>query len=308
MRRDIIVREVGLRDGLQIIKPFMATEDKKTWCTKLVDAGVPEIEVTSLVPPKLIPQFSDAAEVVAHANSLEGLVASALIPNLRGAERAIELGVHKVTCIVSASNSFNLANVKRPTEESIKDFGRIVELVRAQPEGKRPKLIGGVSSAFGCTIEGEVPEKTVIELSEQLAEMGADEILLADTTGSGDPALVRRICGPLAKSLGDLPFGVHFHDTRGTGLANVVAALDCNVALFDASLGGIGGCPNSPGATGNIATEDLVFMVEAMGLRTGIDIDALIEIYGFVQKALPDVPLHGHIAKVGVPKRFKSAA
>lgn len=302
---DVHVHEVGTRDGLQSVPFFVPTEMKKTWCTAEAEAGVHEIEVCSFVPVKLLPQFADAAEVVTHALTLDGLTVAALAPNLKGAARAMELGVHKINYVLSVSESHNRANVRRSTDESVADFEKIVESVRALPEGKRPTVVAGLATALGCTIEGKIPEARVREIAARVAASGADELIVADTVGYANPAAVRRLFRALKSDLGQLPIKAHFHDTRGLGLANVVAALDADVRAFDASLGGLGGCPYAPGASGNICTEDLVFMLEAMGLRTGIDITKLIALRAQVEHMLKDQPFHGTIAKAGLPLGFE---
>jgi hydroxymethylglutaryl-CoA lyase len=244
---DVTVREVGLRDGLQIHATFMPTESKIAWIEAEAAAGVREIEVTSYVPPKLIPQFVDAEEVTRRALSIPGLTVTALIPNSKGAERGLALGVRKLNFVMSVSRTHNLKNVRREREESVADFGRIVELVRARPEGRRPLLVGGLATALGCSYEGRVPVADVVKYAVQLAEAGADELVVADTVGYGDPAQVREVFKAVMAEIGTLPIAAHFHNTRGTGLANVAAALECGVRSFDASLAGLGGCPFAPG-------------------------------------------------------------
>lgn len=305
---DVSVREVGLRDGLQIIDRFVATADKIAWLRAEAAAGMPEIEACSFVPPSLIRQFSDAAEVVASALAVPGLTVSALIPNLKGAERGIEHGVHKLNFVLSVSESHNRANVRRSREESLADFSRIAELVGRIAPNQRPQLGAGLSTALGCTIEGSVEEAEVTRLAVRLAEAGAQEIAVADTVGYGDPASVRRLFKAVMAAVRPLPVSAHFHDTRGLGLANALAALDVGVRRFDASLAGLGGCPYAPGATGNIVMEDLVFMLEAMGLRTGVDLARLIAVREIVRRAVPDVPLYGGVAKAGRPKGFRPAS
>lgn len=305
---DVIVREVGLRDGLQIHPTFMPTERKLAWIAAEAAAGVPEIEVTSYVPAKLIPQFADAEEVTAGALQVPGLTVAALIPNYRGAERGIDLGVHKLNFVMSVSRTHNLKNVRREREESVADFKRIVELVRAQLAGRRPVLVGGLATALGCSYEGRVPVDDVVRYAVALAEAGADEIVVPDTVGYADPTQVRRVFKAVLAAVGDLPVAAHFHDTRGTGLANVTAALDCGVRRFDASLAGIGGCPFAPGATGNIVMDDLCFMLDSMGLRTGVDIERLIAVREIVRETLPDIEMHGAIARAGLPRNYLPAA
>ena len=307
VRRTASVREMGLRDGLQSIRTIMPTARKLEWIRREVAAGVREIEVASFVPPKLLPQMADAAEVVPAARAIAGLVVSALIPNLKGAERAVAAGAMKLNYAMSVSESHNQSNVRRRVAESVADFGRIVEFVRSLPEGGRPIVCGGLATSFGCTIEGAVSEERVVELAARLAELGADEIVIADTVGYGNPSAVRRVFAAVAKELPRMPVGAHFHDTRGVGLANVVAALDAGVTRFDASLGGFGGCPYAPGASGNICMEDLVFLLESMGYATGVDLARLIEVRHFVEQSLPGEQFAGAIARAGVPKNYAHA-
>jgi hydroxymethylglutaryl-CoA lyase len=245
---------------------------------------------------------------VAHALGIPGLTVAALIPNLKGAERGVAAGVHKLNFVMSVSESHNRANVRRSREESVEDFGRIAALLRTVPAERRPKLAGGLSTALGCTIEGKVSESEVTRYAAKLAELGADEIAVADTVGYADPASVRRVFKAVMVEVPGVPVAAHFHDTRGQGIANALAALDTGVRRFDACLGGLGGCPYAPGATGNVDMEDLVFMLEGMGLRTGVDLERLIAVRGILERALPGVPLHGNVAKAGLPKGFRTAA
>ena len=304
---DVIVREVGLRDGLQIHPTFMPTDRKIAWIEAEAAAGVGEIEVTSYVPPKLIPQFADAEEVTRRALGVSGLTVAALIPNSRGAERGIALGVHKLNFVMSVSRTHNLKNVRREREESVADFRKIVEMVRALPEGRRPKVGGGLSTALGCSYEGRVPVADVVKYAVQLAEAGADEIVVADTVGYADPVQVRTVFKAVMAELGALPIAAHFHDTRGTGLANVGAAVECGVRRFDASLAGLGGCPFAPGASGNIVMDDLCFMLDSMGLRTGVDLEKLLQVRSIVHAALPDIEMHGALARAGLPRNYVRA-
>jgi hydroxymethylglutaryl-CoA lyase len=306
MRERAFVREVGLRDGLQSLAEIMPTEQKCAWLDAEHAAGMREIEVTSFVPPKLLPQLADAEAVARHALNLPGLTVSALIPNLKGAERGLALAVHEMNFVLSVSESHNRANVRRSTAESIADFRRVAELCHAPADGRRPRLTCGLATAFGCTIEGAVDENRVRRVALEVAEAGADAILLADTVGYGEPAAVGRVFRRVMADVAPLPVGGHFHDTRGLGLANVLAALNAGARAFDASLGGLGGCPYAPGATGNIVIEDLVFMLEAMGLDTGVDLDRLVAVREMVHRALPGVVQHGAIAKAGLPKNFRA--
>jgi hydroxymethylglutaryl-CoA lyase len=304
---DVVVCEVGLRDGLQILGQVVPTGIKLEWIAAEAAAGVPEIEVCSFVPPAILPQFADADDVVRGSLTHRGLIVTALVPNLKGAERAFSAGVQKVNYVLSASESHNQRNVRRTTAESLADFRRIVELRDSRPEWRGIRLCGGISTAFGCTIEGAVPEDTVIRLAEQYVEHGADKLSIADTVGYASPPQVKRIFGRLAQTIRGVEFTGHFHDTRGLGLANVYAALEAGVRSFDASLGGLGGCPWAPGATGNIVTEDLVFLLESSGFKTGVDLDRLVQVRRIVARALPGEPLHGAIAKAGPPKTFEAS-
>jgi hydroxymethylglutaryl-CoA lyase len=302
------IREVGMRDGLQSIADIMPTDVKIAWLDAEYASGVREIEVSSFVPPKLLPQLADAEAVIRHAMTLPGLNVSALIPNSRGAERGIALGVPEMNFVLSVSDGHNKSNVRRSTEESIEDFRRVVELCRTAPEGKRPRINCGLATAFGCTIEGDVDEDRVQRIANEVAAAGADGIILADTVGYGNPAAIGRVFRKVIADVAPLPVAAHFHDTRGLGLANVLAAFAAGCKYFDASIGGLGGCPYAPGATGNIVLEDTAFMFESMGVETGIDLDKLDAVRDIVRRALPNVPIHGAIAKAGLPRNFHPVA
>lgn len=307
-KTQVIVREMGLRDGLQSIRTIMPTATKLAWIAREAACGVPEIEVASFVPAKLLPQMADAAEVVPGSRQVTGLMVSALVPNLRGAQNAVEAGAMKLNYVMSVSESHNQANVRRSTAESLADFERIVDFCRSLDPARRPIVAGGLATAFGCTIEGAVPEDRAPALAAQLVAAGADEIIVADTVGYGNPAAVRRVFSAVLKETGKRPVAAHFHDTRGVGLANVVAALDVGVRFFDASLGGLGGCPYAPGASGNIVMEDLVFLLESMGYATSVDINKLIELRQWVQASLADEQqqFHGALSRAGLPKNYAS--
>jgi hydroxymethylglutaryl-CoA lyase len=306
MSEKIILREVGMRDGLQSIAEIMPTETKIAWLDAEYAAGVRAVEVSSFVPPKLLPQLADAEAVIAHAMTLPGLHVSALIPNSRGAERGMALGVPEMNYVLSVSNGHNLSNVRRPTEESIEDFRRVVALCHT---GSKPAKINcGLATSFGCTIEGDVDEDRVRRIANEIAEAGADGIILADTVGYGQPAAIERVFKKVIADVSPLPVAAHFHDTRGLGLANVLAAYNAGCREFDASLGGLGGCPYAPGATGNIVMEDTVFLFESMGCETGIDLDKLVTVRAIVAKALPQMTLYGAIAKAGLPRNFHPVA
>jgi len=300
------IREVGLRDGLQLVKTILSTEQKLEWCRRAAQAGMAEIEVTSFVPPKVVAQFVDADAVARGVTMIGGFTAAALVPNLRGAERAFETGIAKINYVLSASEAHNQANVRRSTQESLDDFVRIVALRDEVAKGNKGKIsIGaGIATAYGCTISGAVSEKRVVQIAEQLARSGADEIIVADTVGYANPAQVERLMRAVVCAVRSRPVACHFHDTRGLGLANVTAALDAGVRRFDASLGGLGGCPFAPGATGNINTEDCVFLLESLGYQTGIDIEALVSLRATVESWLPGERFSGAIAHAGLPKTF----
>jgi hydroxymethylglutaryl-CoA lyase len=302
---NVLVSEVGPRDGLQSIKRTMPTEAKHRWIRALAASGVREIEVGSFVHPKLLPQMADAEEVVREALTIPGLTVLALVPNLRGAQRAMAAGAHKITIPVAASQLHNMANVRMTCEESIEG---VRDICRLRDELRSPTEVEvGIASAFGCTREGRVSEDWVMEMAERLAEAGADSVGLSDSVGYGNPAQVRRMFRRLISLLGTKAGGAHLHNTRGQGLANVVAALDAGVTTLDASQAGIGGCPYAPGATGNIVTEDLVYLLESMGLDTGIDIERLVAARDILREALPGENLYGHVADAGVSKGFAYA-
>ncbi|MDP9914165.1 hydroxymethylglutaryl-CoA lyase [Variovorax boronicumulans] len=299
---DVLISEVGPRDGLQSVKAIMPTADKLRWIDALHAAGLREIEVASFVPAKLLPQMADAAEVVRHAVTLPGLVVMALVPNRKGAQAALEAGVHKLTMPVSASVAHSLANVRKTPTEMVEEVRAIAELRGAL--APQVKLEAGISTAFGCTLQGLVPEDDVIRLAVQCVEAGAEEVGLSDTVGYANPAQVRRLFKRLRAELGVHAGAAHMHNTRGLGIANCLAAWDEGVRTFDASLGGLGGCPYAPGASGNAVTEDLVFMFEAMGVRTGIDIDKLIAARAPLKAGLPGEPVYGMTPEAGLPKGF----
>lgn len=299
---DVLISEVGPRDGLQSVKATMPTADKLRWIDALYAAGVREIEVASFVPAKLLPQMADAADVVRHAVTLPGLVVMALVPNRKGAQAALEAGVHKLTMPVSASVAHSLANVRKTPTEMVEEVRAIADLRRAI--APQVKLEAGISTAFGCTLQGLVPEDDVIRLAAQCIEAGADESGLSDTVGYANPAQVRRLFKRLRAEIGRHAGAAHMHNTRGLGIANCLAAWDEGVRTFDASLGGLGGCPYAPGASGNAVTEDLVFMFEAMGVRTGIDIEKLIAARAPLMAGLPGEPVYGMTPEAGLPKGF----
>ncbi|EHU1307942.1 hydroxymethylglutaryl-CoA lyase [Acinetobacter baumannii] len=302
---DILVSEVGPRDGLQSIKQTMPTDMKKKWISALAQAGLTEIEVGSFVSPKLLPQMADCGELVKHTLTLKDVFVTALVPNLKGAENAFNAGVQKITIPVSVSEPHSLSNVRKTHAEVYEEVNSIVQLRNE----KYPEILieAGLSTVFGCTIQGVVTENEVLTMAQRMAQLGVDEIGLADTVGYANPVQVRSLFKKLKQEVGNLAGSAHFHNTRGQGLANVLAAIEVGVTTFDASQGGIGGCPYAPGASGNIVTEDLVYLLESMGLRTGIDIDRLVEAREWLKQGIPGEPLYGFIPDAGVGKNFKYA-
>ncbi len=302
--RQIHICEVGPRDGLQNAHHLMPTEAKKAWIASMAKAGINEIEVGSFVPPKLIPAMADTGEIVSFSLSIKDLKVVALAPNVKGFERAVGAGAHKVTFPVSASRAHSLANVRMTPEQMVDEVRKCVQL-----RGKSgPEIEAGVSTAFGCTMQGEVPEDDVVRLAALLAEAGVDCIALADTVGYANPAQIKRLFAKVRKEIGGKLEAAHLHNTRGLGLANALAAYEEGVRHFDSSMGGLGGCPFAPGASGNVITEDLVFMFESMGVPTGIDLDKLMQARKLMVAALPEEPVYGHMALAGVPKGFRAAA
>lgn len=297
---DVLISEVGPRDGLQSVKATMPTADKFRWIDALVAAGLREIEVCSFVPAKLLPQMADATEVVHHALTHPGITVMALVPNLRGAEAALKSGVHKLTIPCSASEAHSLANVRKSRKDMVEEVRAIVKLRNDIAPGV--KIEAGLSTAFGCTIQGEVTDDDVVWMAEQVVAAGVDEAGLSDTTGMANPAQVRRLFTLVRAAIGDKTGAAHMHNTRGLGLANCLAAYDVGVRTFDSSLGGLGGCPYAPGASGNVVTEDLVFMFEAMGISTGVDIEKLIAAREPLQAGLPGEPIYGMTPLAGLPK------
>lgn len=283
----------------------MPTAVKLRWITALHHAGLREIEVGSFVPARLLPQLADTAEVVRHAVRLPGLAVMALVPNLRGAQAALDAGVHKLTMPVSASEAHSLANVRKLPLEMVEEVRAVSQLRRETAPSVR--LEAGLSTAFGCTLQGLVAEDDVIRLAVACAEAGADEVGLSDTVGHANPAQVRRLFTRLRSELGEKAGAAHLHNTRGLGLANCLAAYDVGVRTFDSSLGGLGGCPYAPGASGNVVTEDLVFMFEAMGVATGIDLDRLFQVRSVLKEGLPGEAIYGMTPEAGLPKGFEAS-
>ena len=292
----VILREVGLRDGLQLIKSRLDTAIKLSWIRAQAKVGFTEIEVTSFVPISVLPQFADAAAVLVDAQKIGNLLPSVLVPNLRGAVMAMDAGAKKITFVLSVSDAHNRANVRKSTNDSL---AMLRDVLAERDNRQNIKIATALATSFGCSIEGAVSEERVIQIAEILASQGVDEINLADTVGYGDPVQVGRIFKDVRKAVGELPLAAHFHDTRGLGLANVMAALDAGVRRFDSALGGLGGCPFAPGASGNIATEDTVHLFDRLGIDSGVDLGALLKVRHQLAEWLPEEKLEGRLLGAG---------
>ena len=302
----VVIREVGLRDGLQSIATILATDHKRDWIRAAHAAGQREIEVGSFVPARLLPQLADTGELVAFAKTLPGLFVSVLVPNLRGAESAIAAEADLMIVPLSASHAHSLANLRKTPDDVVAEVARI--RAARDAAGSKTLIEGGVGTAFGCTLQGHVEKSEVLRLMQALLDAGADRVSLADTVGYADPAMVRDLFEKAVKIAGERFWCGHFHDTRGLGLANVYAALEVGVARFDACLAGIGGCPHAPGASGNVSTEDLAYMLGSMGIATGIDIAQLLALRERVAGWLAGETLHGALWQAGLPKTFPALA
>ena len=300
----VTLREVGLRDGLQSIPSILSTEHKLAWIAAAHAAGLRELEVGSYVPARLLPQLADTAELVAFAETLPGMVTSVLVPNLKGAERAIETQADVMLLPLSASHAHSLANLRKTPDDVVAE----IKLIRATRDasGSKTLIEVGMSTAFGCTIQGKVKTSEVLRLLQAVLDAGVDRVGLADTVGYADPRMVSELFEAAFNIAGDKLACGHFHDTRGMGMANVYAAWQAGVTRFDACLAGIGGCPHAPGASGNVATEDVAYMLASMGVATGVDIDKLLTLRKQLVNWLPDTPTHGTLWRAGVPKSFTS--
>lgn len=301
-----VIREVGLRDGLQSIERTLPTTQKLAWIRAAYEAGQREIEVGSFVPARYLPQLADTAELVAFAKRLPGLAVSVLVPNLKGAEHALESGADRMVVPLSASHAHSLANLRKTPDEVVAEVRRI--RAARDAAGAAVLIEGGVGTAFGCTLQGRVEEGEVLRLLQDLLDAGCDHVSLADTVGYADPAAVARVFSRARALVGKRLWCGHFHDTRGLGLANVYAALQTGVTRFDACLAGIGGCPHAPGASGNVSTEDLAYMLRSMGIETGIDIGALLRLRTQLAGWLDGETLHGTLWRAGLPKTWTADA
>ena len=300
----VTIREVGLRDGLQSIARTLPTAHKLQWIQAAYEAGIREIEVGSFVPPKLLPQLADTAELVAFAKTLPGLVVSVLVPNLKGAERAMDSGADWMLLPLSASHAHSLANLRKTPDEVLAEIAAMVEARRAR--GSNIRIEVGMSTAFGCTLQGRVEVAEVLRLLKAVLALGVDRVGLADTVGYADPRQVGELFAQAREVAGDTLACGHFHDTRGLGVANVMAALQAGETRFDACMAGIGGCPHAPGASGNVATEDLAYLMASMGIDTGIDFGKLMALRAQVAQWLAGECLHGSIAQAGLPKTLRT--
>lgn len=301
-QQQVRICEVGPRDGLQIASQMMPTDTKLRWIRQLAAAGLREIEVGSFVPPRLVPQMADTAAVVTGALEIEGLTVCALAANLKGAIAAYEAGVHVLAIPISVSDSHSRANTNKSTDDQLDVVSAIVDWVRAQ---SRPMRIdAAAATAFGCSMEGDVALERVVRVAKALASSGVDAVVLADTVGYAHPAQVRSVVRAVHDAIGAKLVKLHLHDTMGLGLANALAGLDEGIRSFDSCLAGLGGCPFAPGASGNVVTEDLVFMLESMNYATGIDLKKLLEARALLAQALPQETLRGGVAAAGIPKTF----
>lgn len=300
--RHVSVRDVGLRDGIQMLSTFPTTEQKKHWIQAEYDAGVRLFEVGSFLPETRFPQFADISEIISFTRSLPGAAAVGLALNERGIQDGLNAGADELTVVLSATEEHNQANARRSREDSLAAIRNAVEMRNST----NPNTIinVGISMAFGCSIAGSVNPDEVLRMVERSMESGADTVGIADTVGYAGPREISAVCERVTKLLGDTPYLIHLHNTRGTGIANAAAALDSGARIFDASLAGLGGCPFAPGATGNVVLEDLVFLLEKMGVDTGVDIEMLVKARDIIALSLPDEPLHGALASAGIPKNF----
>ncbi len=305
MNQEVRLCEVGPRDGLQMANGMMAGADKLRWIRQLADAGLREIEVGSFVSPRLVPQMADTGDILPEVLKIEGLTVCALACNLKGAIAAYEAGAHVLAFPVSVSDTHSRANVGKGTDAQVDMLAAIIDWVRAQARPMR--IDAAVATAFGCSMEGEVPVRRVADVAQAVARAGADEIALADTVGYAHPGRVREAVRAAQDAVGARLTKLHLHDTMGLGLANALAGLDEGIRAFDSCLGGLGGCPFAPGASGNIVTEDLVFMLESMGFRTGVDLSRLLAARPLLADSLPQERLRSGVAAAGIPKTYAAA-
>lgn len=297
---EVVVREVMLRDGLQNIPEFIPTEAKIELFRLIAASGIRDMEITSFVSPKAIPQFRDAAQMAQAVLKMkpEEVEVSALIPNLKGAQLAVESGMRHVGLVMSVSESHNINNVRRTTVESIDELKRVLDL-----REKYPDLVvkAGMATVFGCPFEGKIKPEVTLGFIRQFYQLGIRDMSIADTVGFGNPKEVKEMSRLCVTEFPDVTFSIHLHNTRGLGLANSLAAYEAGIRIHDGAVGGLGGCPFAPGAKGNTSTEDLVFMFEEMGVDTGVKMEALLEASRYFQKVKKDVRYSSSIIEVGVP-------
>jgi hydroxymethylglutaryl-CoA lyase len=301
MKQRIYINDVAVRDGFQIEREFVPTETKVALIDELSQTGLAKIEVTSFVSPKAIPNMRDAEQVLNLIDRVPDVTYSVLVPNVRGVERAMQCNVDEINLFCSASESHNRANVNRTIAQSVQGFGEIMQAL----SGSDIKVNCSISTAFGCPFEGDVAPEKIYALIDQFIELGFDGVSVADTTGMANPKQVRELMSEIVKRYAEIEITLHFHNTRGMGLANVMAGLDAGIVHYDASLGGLGGCPFAPGASGNICTEDLVHMLESMGYNTGVNLDRLLD----VARKIPEIVGHdvpGQVLKAGKSTQLHS--
>jgi len=306
LKNVIEIREVGLRDGLQLSKTKLSTDIKIAWCKQQCKSGFKEIEVTSFVPPTILPQFNDAPKIVCEANKIKNLLPSVLVPNLKGALIALDNKSKKINFVLSASEMHNKSNVNATIQKSLSMFNDLVVERNNRGLKNNVQISASIATSFGCSIQGKVEQGTLLDICEKLIVMGANELNIADTVGYANPSQVKEIFKSLFQISGNTPLAAHFHDTRGMGLANVKSAIDQGVKRFDASLGGLGGCPYAPGATGNIATEDCVYMIESMGFDTGVDLIKLLNLRKSLSNWMNKDTLYGNLLNSGLARTFNN--
>jgi hydroxymethylglutaryl-CoA lyase len=302
----VVLREVGLRDGLQLVKRFPSTAGKQRWVHEEHGAGVRHFEVGSFLPAGTFPQFVDVRDIVKTVAALPGAHGVALVLNERGANEALASGVAEIATVVSATEEHSQANANRSRDQAIANLKRLCELRDASSH--RPIVNAAISMALGCSIAGPVEPREVIKLVEKCFEAGADFIAIADTVGYAGPRQVGALTKEVVRMAGSKPVCVHLHDTRGMGIANASAALEAGARILDGSLGGLGGCPFAPGATGNVVFEDLAFLCESQGFATGIDIDRLVAVRAILRAEMPGEPLYGGLARAGLPRGTSGVA
>src|SRR5436189_5649741 len=302
----VILREVGLRDGLQLVKTFPSAAAKQRWIRDEYAAGVRQFEVGSFLPAKTFPQFADVREIIATIAALPGAHGVALALNERGVNEALASGVAEIASVVSATEEHSQANANRSRDQAIANVKRLCELRDASP--LKPIVNAAISMALGCSITGPVDPREVIKLAEKCLAAGVDFVAVADTVGYAGPKQVGELTRAIVKMSGAKPVCIHLHDTRGMGIANASAALDAGARILDGSLGGLGGCPFAPGATGNVVFEDLVFLCESKEFKTGINIEKLVAVRGILKSEMPGEALYGGLARAGLPRATAAKA